>query len=412
MMTVCPISFWHQRTPNAIAIRSNKQNLTYSDLDKLICHMCGFLSEMPNSPLAFPAEISVHAVALLFAAFRMQSCIFPFHPKLLENQVNHFPAKILDPKKIPLGNSLINPSLNLNAIVTAISTSGSTGKSKIALHTINNHLTSAQSAIQALHLYSGDAYLLNLPLYHVSGMAICWRTFLAGATLLMPDSEEHATHLSMVPTQLYRMLENRIIFPHLKCLLLGSAPLSPLLYRQAKHLPLYMSYGMTETSSMIALKIPDGHPMIAGKPLPHVEIKIATDQEIIVRGSSLFHGYFGEEPLERNAWFSTKDLGRWNIHEHLEILGRKDRQFISGGENIQPEEIEQALLSHPEVIEAYIESVEDNEYGHRPKAHLFCRKTLTEKQLSIHLEKILLPYKIPKMFVFHSTPLKRTKSLQ
>lgn len=403
-----------KQDPSRIAIYSKTGNLTYRELHQLLCQMCGFLANNPTNNIAFPAEPSLHAVSLLFACFRMQRCAFPFHPKLSEETKKTFFALTIDPSRVSLGSFLEITEMNLKAFATAIATSGTAGKPKLTLHTIHNHFISAQTTIAALNLLEKDIYLLNLPIYHVSGIAICWRTFVAGASLALPGATTNVSHLSMVPTQLYRMLESKMTYPKLKCLLVGGAALPLSLYERAlkAKLPLYLSYGMTETSSLISVKKPSALPLSAGEVLAHAEITITEDQEIQVRGPALFYGYLGQQPLDQKNWFPTKDLGRWNSFGQLEILGRKDRQFISGGENIQPEEIEQALLSHPQIFEAQIESIEDKEFGFRPKAHIFCTKSLTEKEIRVYLEKLLLPFKIPTTFTFYPTFLKKGKLLQ
>ena len=123
---------------------------------------------------------------------------------------------------------------------------------------------------------------------------------------------------------------------------------------------------MTEMSSIITLSEQ------SEKILPFREIKIAEDHEIHVRGKTLFQGYWEGETLipQNNEWFPTKDLGRFNKHGNLEIIGRKDRQFISGGENIQPEEIERALCALPGIRHAIVLPISDPEFGERPIAFI------------------------------------------
>jgi o-succinylbenzoate---CoA ligase len=183
------------------------------------------------------------------------------------------------------------------------------------------------------------------------------------------------THVSLVPTQLYRLIQEEEMSSSLKCVLLGGAPLPPELIQKAhsKNLPVHTTYGMTEMSSMITLSdgATEGH---SGKVLPFRELKIETDGEIWVRGKTLFDGYW--DPLaERiaridNEWFPTKDIGRLTPEGNLEVLGRKDRLFISGGENIQPEEIERALCAVDGIRQATVLPVKDPEFGHRPVAFI------------------------------------------
>jgi O-succinylbenzoic acid--CoA ligase len=144
----------------------------------------------------------------------------------------------------------------------------------------------------------------------------------------------------------------------------GRGPLSPALLHaaDAASLPIFTSYGMTEMSSIITL----GTTMP-----PYRNLKIEKDGEIWVGGKTLCQGYW--DPVmktvakaDQEGWFPTKDLGRWSEGGQLEILGRKDRQFISGGENIQPEEIERALCSLPGIRQASVLPIPDEEFGQKP----------------------------------------------
>jgi O-succinylbenzoic acid--CoA ligase len=112
-------------------------------------------------------------------------------------------------------------------------------------------------------------------------------------------------------------------------------------------------------------------------------------------GSTLFAGY-GYPPVPPASPFPTKDVGAYHERFGFSVQGRKDFQFISGGENIQPEEIEAALLTHKEVEEAIVVPLFDEEFGARPAAWI--RSTLTHKELLLHLSSQLPNYKFPVVF--------------
>jgi O-succinylbenzoic acid--CoA ligase len=188
--------------------------------------------------------------------------------------------------------------------------------------------------------------------------------------LPIPETIERfqITHLSLVPTQLYRLIQE----PRLEdteCILVGGGPTLRELLRKGKEqgLNVITTYGMTEMSSIITLS--------TGEPLPFREVKIDNENEIWVRGKTLFQGYWdprSEQVITHPAeeWFPTKDLGQWTPDGALEIIGRKDRQFISGGENIQPEEVERALSAIPGVRQASVLPMDDKEFGQRPIAYI------------------------------------------
>ena len=288
----------------------------------------------------------------------------------------------------------------LDRPATVVFTSGSTGEPKAALHTAGHHVWSARGWREVLLLGPGDRWLLDLPLHHVGGMAVLWRCALAGAAVAiarrgepLPEAARRLglTHASLVPTQLRRALQHAAgsarsdALARMRLLLLGGAALPEPLLREAaaRGWPVAPSYGMTEMASTITAARPgdDLDPPTSGAVLPYREVRIAEDGEVLVRGRTLFAGYLQpdgslerrdlERPDAGGGWFPTRDLGRWHgtgARRRLQIVGRKDRQFVTGGENVQPEEIERALLALPGVLEAVVVAVEDAEFGHRPVA--------------------------------------------
>jgi O-succinylbenzoic acid--CoA ligase len=259
-------------------------------------------------------------------------------------------------------------------------TSGSTAAPKIAVLSLDNLLANASTVISPLDLKPGDQWRLTLPHFQVGGIGIVMRCILARATIVLDDSPD-ITHLSYVPTHLYRATP---VYKHLRCLLLGGAPI----LSYPKHLPVYTTYGLTEMASMVTLN---------GSVLPNRELRISPDGEIWVRGPSLFQGYLGSSPQQ--DWFPTGDLGRYE-NGKLEIIGRKDWMFISGGENIQPEEIEQELLALPEIIEAAVLPIDDPEFGKRPVAVIKASTSFDLKWMQSQLSKRLPKYKIPIALLF------------
>lgn len=389
---ICPVASWKQQHPNALAL----PGMTYIELDRLIQCICSELAQIPEKIVAFVPEQSAIDVAFFFAAWRMGKAVYPIsfrHPKqAIEERLKLTGAKFVTPT--PSTTTLEIDTIDENILATLIETSSS---AKIVCHRLKALLISAQSCAEAIQLKKGDTYCLNLPLFHISGIALMLRTFCSGATLIFPEQWKEATHISMVPTQLFRLIENQEQLPNLKCLLVGGAPLSPLLYQNS--LPIYSTYGMTESASMAVLKPPNKPTYI----LPHIELKLSDEGEILLKGPSLFERYFWKEAI--NGWFPTRDLGRFNGQNELEIIGRKDRQFISGGENIIPEEIEQLLLQYPDVIEARVEPEANLEFGMCPIAKLYCKNSLSEELLRQFLSKHLPRFKIPKKILISSEPL-------
>lgn len=394
----CPISDHARHTPHHPALISRERVWTYRQLDGTVHSLCRFLENVgikENDRVAFIASSSPQTIFLFFALFRLRAIGCPLSFRIPQDQIPSYlqslnPSHILEPATLPLG---IEPTteiarIPLDQLATFLFTSGSSGNPKIACHTFANHYYNAVGAIPPLQLDPSSRYLLSLPLFHVSGIGTLFRCFICGATLVLSTLapieailEFDISHISLVPTQLYRLFKEspaslEKIEQSLKCILVGGAPLSNSLRKEAQqhNLPVLTTYGMTEMGSIITLSAVNDL-KDSGRVVVHRDLKIEEDQEIWVSGKTLFQGYW--DPLrktivkaDQEGWFPTKDLGRSTADHHLEVIGRKDRQFISGGENIQPEEIERALCSIPGIRQASVLPVADAEFGARPIAFI------------------------------------------
>src|SRR5215207_9396964 len=298
---------------------------------------------------------------------------------------------------------------------TIIFTSGSSGVPKAALHTFGNHYYSALGSNANIALRPGDRWLHSLPLYHVGGLSILFRCMLAGATVALPQPGTSlgesiaglgATHVSLVSTQLSWLLRDCADLGGLEAVLMGGGPLPPSLVDEAlaRRLPLHTSYGLTEMASQVTTTSPGAsleELRTAGRVLPNREVSISESGEILVRGETLFAGYVeGEESdrsLDAGGWFHTRDLGEIDESGYLRVGGRMDNLFISGGENIQPEEIEEALCRLEGVDEAVVVPVPDEEFGVRPVAFVRAAGRKPE-ELAQELEPLLPRFKIPISF--------------
>lgn len=172
-------------------------------------------------------------------------------------------------------------------------------------------------------------------------------------------------------------------------------------------LPIHTSYGMTETASQVTTTPPGASRRelrTSGRVLPHRELRVSDDGEILVRGRTLFAGYLDGEslrdPTDSDGWFRTGDLGSLDEKGYLTVHGRRDNRFVSGGENVQPEEVEAALKRLPGVEEAVVVPVPDEEFGHRPAA--FVRGGADALSLSEELSALLPRFMVP--VAFHPWP--------
>ncbi|MCF8216086.1 MAG: o-succinylbenzoate--CoA ligase [Chlorobium sp.] len=283
----------------------------------------------------------------------------------------------------------------MERIVTIIHTSASSGKAKAAMHSFGNHWYNALGASENMPLGPGDCALLSLPLFHVGGYAILFRALASGSAVAVPPPHEpieHSlerfplTHLSLVPTQLHRLLLNPTAVPllrRLKAVLLGGSAVPIRLLEETEQLgiPVYMSYGSTEMCSQIATTSEPASSFrkTSCRSLPFRELSIANDGEILVKGPCLFQGYIVEGkpvlPLDSDGWFHTGDTGNIDKSGNLSVHGRKDNMFISGGENLHPEEIECALTSIEGIKEALVVPIQEREFGWKPAAFIKTEKS-------------------------------------
>ncbi|MCI0382059.1 MAG: AMP-binding protein [Chlamydiae bacterium] len=402
----------------------HNQLISHGDFCSIVSGFADYLDTLclpPHSLVAFLAHPTLHHIAFLFALWERKLTGCPLNPRFPDLVLKQILSTLnfssfIEPEKISLNpkNEKKTMEFDPSFIGVMILTSGSMGKPKIGCLSMENIFENAKIASSYLQLTSEDYYLLSLPLFHISGLATVCRAFIADATLVISNEKREipdgVTHISMVPTQLYSLLEKgkkevEEKISKVKCILLGGAPLSPVLYHKAVQFgtPVYTTYGLTEMSSMVSLNR-SREELTSGPVLPCSELKIAKDGEILVKGKTLFKGYLQEDqsidlPLEE-GWFATKDLGMLNEKNELICLGRKDRLFISGGEKIRPEEIEAILLTFPEIREARVLPQEDPKWGMRPVAYLFSMaKDLSIKKIQEELKARLPYYKLPKEFV-------------
>ena len=315
--------------------------------------------------------------------------------------------------------------LPLNGLQHAviIQTSGSTGTARGAVLTLSAVLAAAGFANQNMPLRQGDRWLVTLPFFHVSGLSILFRCAAAGACAVFPEAgstlaqgllAHDATHLSLVPTQLQRLLDDPEAVPCLrkmKGVLLGGAPMPESLLRRAFEagIPLIPSYGMTETAAQCCA-VPPGSDFsllqTSGRPLQPGSMRIDERGMIQYNGDALFQGYLQGDgslhlPLSTDGWFPTGDCGFFDEAGFLHVNGRADSMIICGGENIHPEEIEQLLCTAPGIRRVLVSGVTHAEYGTIPVAFIDPEDgaAIDEVFLRRYLAERLPRFKHPRRFL-------------
>ena len=261
---------------------------------------------------------------------------------------------------------------------TVVPTSGSTGEPRGVILTEANIAASVDASQRRLDNDAGDRWLLTLPLFHVGGLSIVWRSLTAGGSIEILERFDAAaasralhhgsiTMASLVPTMLHRILEHDP-GPYAGCraVLLGGAPARVGLVERALDagLPVLATYGMTEAASQVATVEPGMAAEAlgtAGRPLDGVDVTIADDGEILLEGPTVSPGYLGEPP--RVGPLRTGDLGHVDAWGRLVVSGRRDGTIITGGENVAPANVEAIIDALPGVGGSIVVGVPDDEWG-------------------------------------------------
>ena len=254
-------------------------------------------------------------------------------------------------------------------IALIVSTSGSTGTPKGVALTSAALDEATRASIERLGCRPGERWILALPLHHIAGIQVLLRAWALGHSpvVVAPDAIGRSAggegeYVSLVPTQLRRLIELGERLEDHPTVLLGGAAAEPGLLGEARDagLRLVVSYGMTETC---------GGCVYDGVPLRGVEVRLATDMRIQLRGPSMFHSYLGDPAgtaavRSGDGWLKTNDLGRLESGR-LAVLGRADDVVITGGENVPLTAVVARLREHPRVADAAAVGVPDDVWGER-----------------------------------------------
>ncbi|MEH2079589.1 MAG: 2-succinylbenzoate--CoA ligase [Nostoc sp.] len=325
------------------------------------------------------------------------------------------------------GNNYQCPMPNAQCPKIMIPTGGSSGQIKFAIHTWETLTASVQGFTEYFQLKQVNSFCM-LPLYHVSGLMQFMRSFITtGQLCIQPfkavesgqilNFKQSEFFISLVPTQLQRLLQNLELTEWLSqfnTVLLGGAPAwSELLEKARFHrIRLAPTYGMTETASQIATLKPDDFlsgKISSGQILPHAKITICNQQgeilnynqigNITIYAQSLALGYY-PQTKKNQADFQVDDLGFLDDQGHLNIVGRKSDKIITGGENIYPAEIESAIQATQMVADICVIGIPDKHWGQVLTA-IYIPKQSDTSALKIQtlLKDKLSKFKIPKYWI-------------
>jgi O-succinylbenzoic acid--CoA ligase len=320
----------------------------------------------------------------------------------------------------------------LSSTVLLPLTSGTTGEPKAVRLTMRNVLSSAVASAFRLGLDRNEIWHVAIPLHHVGGLTPVMRMPLYGMTVVLRrsfDADDVATDLarydvtatSLVPTMLDRLLDatTGTLGPSLRAVLLGGAPAAESVIDRCadRGVPVFPTYGMTETASQIATATPEearANPGTVGRPLFWTELTVRDETgeecppgavgELVVSGPTVTPGYLDapdSDPFGPHG-LRTGDVGHRDESGRVWVVGRTDGLIVTGGENVAPAEVVERLRAHPDVADAAVVGLPDEEWGERVGALVVPRDdtTLTAADVEDHCRDGLAAYKIPRTIQF------------
>jgi acyl-CoA synthetase (AMP-forming)/AMP-acid ligase II len=319
--------------------------------------------------------------------------------------------------------------LNGTDISDVIFTSGTTGRPKGAMMNHRQTLRMYEEWATLADLREADRYLMINPFFHTFGLkAGLIAAFLRGATMLPVAvfdidrvveliESERITMLPGPPTLYHSLLAvaDKSKLATLRAGVTGAADIPVELVRRIhKELPLQTlmtGYGLTEAGNVTLSRPGDSFEDVAttaGLPCDGVEVRIADDGEVLVRGYNVMGGYLDDpaataEAIDADGWLHTGDLGTLDDAGRLRIVGRKKDMFIVGGFNAYPAEIEGFLLEHPAVAQAAVIGVPDERLGQVGKAFVVIKAGhdgVTADELIAWSRDRMAGFKVPRFVEF------------
>ncbi len=398
-----------------------------------------------NGP-AFPAALfaAAHAgVPLVPVNYRLGAeqldGILARHPNALV--IADADSFLLDAQRM---SSAAEDPVESDAPAVVIYTSGTTSAPKGVLLRHEHLVSYVFGTVEFGSAEPDEAALMSVPPYHIAGVSNVLSNLYAGRRVVsLPAFDagewlatvraEAITNAMVVPTMLARIMScpDDTSVPSLRSLAYGGAAMPPQVIEAAlrawPHVDFVNAYGLTETSSTVAVLGPEGHraaldsddPAVrarlnsAGRPVPGIELEIRDEEGAVVpagtpgriwiRGDQVSGEYAGSGPsVDARGFFDTRDAGRLDTEGYLFVLGRVDDTIIRGGENIAPAEIEDVLLRHPDVADAAVVGIPDAEWGQRLEAVVVPARGSTPdaEALRGHVRATLRGSKTPDRIVF------------
>lgn len=435
------LRYGKQYYPNRICMN----NYTYQDIYSAVVNVATRLQTLSDIRIAIVSDNSVTMAVYLLAAMLVRKEVLLLNVHLtareIENQLcqlhittvlhsakrrTQVPASVIaiefesvEAMLHDIAEDTFDWTFADNDIAAIMNTSATTGQFKsvpLRWSQIKSHVQVSQ---EVLGRSEQDNWLMVLPLFHVSGLSILMRSLYNGTAMTIMESydEEQVLQyihdgrinmMSLVPTIL-KNLEPRITHHQLRVILLGGEFISRPLVDAcvAKQLPIYKTYGMTETfSQSVTMSVLSNLNKLdsVGKPLPGMTVHIVNPDvdgvgEIHLNGPMVMRGYINREPIHGD--FNTDDMGYVDEDGFLYILNRRTDLIISGGENIYPKEIEDTVYAMQGVKECAVIPVADTKWGQVPALFVAfddidALGTDSKMIVRDYISSKLAKYKVPK----------------
>lgn len=435
------LRYGKQYYPNRICMN----NYTYQDIYSAVVNVATRLQTLSDTRIAIVSDNSVTMAVYLLAAMLVRKEVLLLNVHLTAREIEkqlcqlhittvlhsakrcgQVPKSVTSMEFESMESMLHNGEKDIfdwtfadNDIAAIMNTSATTGQFKSVPLRWSQIKAHVQASQEVLGRSEQDNWLMVLPLFHVSGLSILMRSLYNGTAMTIMESydEEQVLQcihdgrinmMSLVPTIL-KNLEPRIIHHQLRVILLGGEFIPRPLVDAcvAKQLPIYKTYGMTETfSQSVTMPVLSNLNKLdsVGKPLPGMTVHIVNPDadgvgEIHLNGPMVMSGYINREPIHGD--FNTDDMGYVDEDGFLYILNRRTDLIISGGENIYPKEIEDTVYAMNGVKECAVIPVPDAKWGQVPALFLAFDDIDTlgsnlEMVVRGYISSKLAKYKVPK----------------
>lgn len=361
-------------SPDRTALVAGDRRLTYAELEDQASAAARRLAAYgvrQGAHVAISMPAGADYAVLLHALMKLGAVACPLDPRLGPREREA--AAEGGPPTLELGSPEdagtqeadmpLLGELDLDAPQCRVLTSGTAGRPRPVTLTYGNHLWSAVGSAFKLGMAPTDRWLCCLPLFHVSGLAIVLRSAIYGTTAVVHDGfdvdrvavalEQGVTMVSLVSTMLTRLIDAGAAIERPRTILVGGGPVADEVLAEALGLgaTVVQTYGLTEAASQVTTLAPadaERKRGSAGRPLLTTHVRIA-DEEILVQGPTV-----APQAVDQDGWLHTGDSGRIDEEGFLWVSGRRDAVIVTGGENVSPEEVEEVLVAHPDVVDAAV----------------------------------------------------------